>query len=423
MEHVASVHRIRLLGELEVFAADGTAVELPADRVMQRLLVALAMRAGQPRRIDDLIAVVWPGSDSFNRGAKSLESPVSRLRGKLGMPIPPRRGQAFYRLDLIRRDVDALDFIDAVQADELPVPELLRLVSLWRGDPRVVFGSLPDSEWSALQRAVGRLAEHLGRLSVEDARVLRPALGVFGEVFPEVAEAIRLSAPVPAQRQRRLLIVENEPLVAKMLASILYDYQTVIAMNLEEAMRVVTEQLADVDGALIDLHLTERLDSAGLEVLAYIRDRRPELPRLLITASPPPGSQEQMRRTYGIVDILVKGADGYSASGVRDAVGVMFNESEEAVRRRSVAEFESHAVQIQRQLRQQIVTARRGIRAGERTSYGDLERATDRMARFEEESDELRGRLVAASTDGLDEVIVGFVARWPLAQRRAESAG
>jgi hypothetical protein len=86
-------------------------------------------------------------------------------------------------------------------------------------------------------------------------------------------------------------------------------------------MQILAASLAGLDGALIDLHPTENQDPAGLELLSFIRDRRPDLPRMLITASPPPGSHLRMRRTYGIVNILIKGANGYTASGVRDVVG------------------------------------------------------------------------------------------------------
>jgi DNA-binding response OmpR family regulator len=411
---VASPYRIRLLGELEVFSADGELIALPADRVMQRILVALALRAGQPRSTGDLIAAVWSGSSSFNRQAKSLETPISRLRGKLAMPIPPRRGNNFYRLDISRQSIDVLDFIDSVRADYLDISEIVRLLGLWRGDPRVIFAGLTEGEWAPLIRAVDRFAEHLRQLSPADARRLGSALDSFGEVFPDLASTIRPGVAAPAERQRRLLIVENEANVARMFADILFDYHTIIALNLKEAMRVVTEQLAEFDGALIDLHLTDRLDSAGLEVLAYIRDRRPDLPRLMITASPPPGSQEKMRQTYGIMDTLIKGADGYSANGVRDAVGLMFDESAEARRRRTFVQFESYATKVQRELMQRTIAARRGIRSGEPASYRDLEHWTAQMATFETDCEKMRQTFSGASAMKFDNLVSNFISQWPL---------
>jgi DNA-binding response OmpR family regulator len=412
-------YRVRILGTLEVFSVDGVLITSPADRVMQRILVALALRAGQPRSTKELIATVWPGVNAFNRHPKSLETPISRLRAKLRMPIPPRRGLNFYRLDLPRHCVDALDFIDSVRAESLDIPEISRLLALWRGDPRVIFADVPDPEWAPLMRAVDTLAEHLNRLSATEARQLGSALDSFGEIFPEIVSTVLAKLSVPAQRQRKVLIVENDVNVAKMFADILFDYQTIIAVNLEDAMRVVTEQLADIDGALIDLHLTDRLDSAGLEILAYIRDRRPDLPRLLITASPPPGSQEKMRQTYGIMDTLIKGADGYSTSGVRDAVGLMFDETPDARRRRAFAEFESHVAKAQRRLMQQTISARRGIRSGDRGSYRDLEHWAAQLDIFEADCERIRLALLSAAVTELDGLLSEFLVRWPLVTKPA----
>src|SRR5262249_42906938 len=155
--------------------------------------------------------------------AKSLETPASRLRSKLLLPIPPRRGtQSFsYRLDLRRDQVDALDFIDAVQPDALTVDEVRRLLALWRGDPRVLSGSLPASEWQALNRAIERFCDHVNALGSQAARQIRAALDTFQEIVPEAASAVRSQAPVAAAPRRRLLIVENEQNVAERLGAIL----------------------------------------------------------------------------------------------------------------------------------------------------------------------------------------------------------
>jgi CheY-like chemotaxis protein len=335
------------------------------------------------------------------------------------MPIPPRRGLNFYRLDVARHSVDALDFIDSVRTESLDVTEICRLLMLWRGDPRVIFAGTPDEEWAPLMRAVDLFAEHLSRLPATEARRLGPAFDSFGQVFPQIAAAVMPKLSMPAQRQRKILIVENDVNVAKMFADILFDYQTILAVSLEEAMRVVTEQLPEIDGALIDLHLTDRLDSAGLEVLAYIRDRRPDLPRLLITASPPPGSQEKMRQTYGIMDTIIKGADGYSTNGVRDAVGQMFDESPDARRRRAYAEFESHVAKVQRQLMQQTISARRGIRSGDRSSYRDLEHWAAQLAAFESDCERMRLSLSDVPVTDLQGLLSEFLNQWPLTPNTA----
>jgi CheY-like chemotaxis protein len=421
MERVTHKHRVKLLGELQVFSGAGELVPVHTDRVMQSLLVVMALRAGQPRSPEELVAAIWPGASGFNRGPKNLEAPVSRLRNKLGMPIPLRRGRSFYRLDLARHEVDALDFIDSVRADHIATPDIGRLIALWRGDPRVIFGELDLHEWDVLMQAKDTFAKHLQRVPPSEVPQLRSALDSFAELFPEIATTVRPQPPVMARHKPRVLIVENEENVAQMLASILFDYQTIIAVTVKEAMQIIDEQLDDLDGALVDLHLTDHRDSAGLEILSCIRDRRPELPRLLITASPNEGSQEQLRRTFGIVDTLVKGSHGYGASGVRDAVKLMFDSSDDATRRRAAARFESHAIQVRRALVGSTVKANRGIRLGHQASYRDLERFAARLEEFERDCDEARLRLSEAPVPDLDHFLDSFVDRWPVTVPSAEA--
>lgn len=421
MDYLANGYRLRILGDLQVFSADGTPISVSPDPVMKRLLIALALRSGQPRRIDELVEIVWAGDQSFGRDSKSLETPVSRLRNKLGLPIPQRRGgHAFYKLALGRHHVDALDFIDAVQCDQLDPAELTRLMSLWRGDPRVLYAELPSREWEPLMHAVDRLTQHIVALSPLDLRRLDQDLYAFGQILTDKASAVATVRTQPAEPRYRLLIVENEVKIAKMLETILFEYRCIVATSLEEATTVVSESLMEIDAAVIDLHLTEHLDSAGLEILSALRDQRPDLPRLLITASPPPGSQEQMRKTYGLFDILIKGADGYSANGVRDTVGQMFSESEVATRSRMTALFESRVSQIQRKLMRQLVVASRGVRLGKSSAYEDQEHCSAQVEQFETDSDQVRKMLSTAPTDGLAQLITEFVTRWSSAERETD---
>lgn len=79
MEYAGGGYRIKILGELQVFSGDGVQLTVPKDRVMQRLLIALALRSGRPRRLDELVGVVWPGDQSFGRDSRSLETPVIEI--------------------------------------------------------------------------------------------------------------------------------------------------------------------------------------------------------------------------------------------------------------------------------------------------------------------------------------------------------
>lgn len=411
MESRHDGYRVRMLGELEVFTQEGEQLSVPTDRVMKRLLIAMALRAGQPRRTTDLVAVVWPGPKSFGRDAKNLETPASRLRSKLGLPIPPRRGEGFYKLDLLRREIDALDFIDRTENDDILPGELDGLLGLWRGNPQVLYSDLPDAEWDPLVRAVGQLINQLAKLPPRELNDLAN-FRAFAQLFPEETSALRPVDVYGARKGHRVLIVENEVEIARTMSAILYEHQCLIATTLEEAMGVLTNSLEDLDGAVIDLHLTDRLDSAGLEILSFIRDQRPSLPRLLITASPPPGSQEQMRRTYGLFDIVVKGADGYSANGVRDAVTHMLGADDEDVRRRATALFESHAAQLQRALTRHLVSARRAMRAGRDEAYAEIDRWSALLENFDDESEALRDQLTRLQPSALDTTVGEFVGRW-----------
>jgi DNA-binding response OmpR family regulator len=411
MESRHDRHRVRLLGELEVFTPSGEKLRIPTDRVMKRLLIALALRAGQPRRTSDLIAAVWPGPKSFGRDARSLETPASRLRSKLTLPIPLRRNNDFYKLDVARAEVDALDFIDRVSAENISHAELDDLLGMWHGNPQVLYADLPDVEWTQLVRAISQLLEHLSKLTVRELGKLAN-FRTFAHLFPEETNALRPVEARSPQSGHRILIVENEIEIARTMRAILFEYDCVIAISLEEAMGVLTRSSNELDGALIDLHLTDRLDSAGLEILSFIRDCRPDMPRLLITASPPAGSQEQMRKTYGLFDIMVKGADGYSASGVRDAVTHMLGSADEDVRRRANALFELHCVQIQRSLTRHLISARRAMRAGQTTAYAEIDRWSSLIERFDDESASIRERLPDIEPTSLDTTIGTFVEGW-----------
>jgi DNA-binding response OmpR family regulator len=413
MERADGAYRIKLLGELQVFSPDGMQLPLPRDRVMQRLLITLALRSGQPRRLDELVDAVWPGKQSFGRDSRSLETPASRLRSKLRLPIPSRRGQAFYKLEIDRQHVDALDFMDAVRSEDLDSAHLARLLSLWRGDPRTLYAELPVNEWEPLMQAVDRLVQRLTALPVLKLQGLQRELDAFMQILPSKTAGLNVVFVEPSVEPRhRLLIVENEVDVAHMLRTILYEYCCTVVTTLEEAMKVVSESLMNIDAAVIDLHLTDRLDSAGLEILGAIRDQRPDLPRLLITASPPSGSQEQLRKTYGLFDILIKGADGYSASGIRDAVGKMFSESETAARCRVTALFESQSSQIHRTLMRRMVVARRGVRSGEMAAYSDLEKRSSQLEQFDIDSNQVREILLTAPIVDCDRLVGDYVDRW-----------
>jgi hypothetical protein len=152
----------------------------------------------------DLVAVVWPGQEAFGRNAKNVETPASRLRSKLGLPIPPRRGEGFYKLDIPRAEVDALDFIDRARRDDVEHGELDKLLGMWQATRRVLHGDLPDVEWNQLNRAVGHLLGRLSKLSSHE----------LGELEHFRAFAQRLSLRRPATCLRNwLFAADGNPVI------------------------------------------------------------------------------------------------------------------------------------------------------------------------------------------------------------------
>jgi DNA-binding response OmpR family regulator len=413
MESRRDKYRVKLLGELEVFTTDGDRLPIPADRVMSRLLIAMALRAGQPRRTGDLVQAVWPGEKAFGRDARSLETPASRLRNKLGLPIPPRRGEGYYKLDMNPSDVDALDFIDRVRDDDIDRHQLDELLGMWRGNPQVLYADLDVAEWAQLNRAVEQLLSRLAELSRRELSELKNFRS-FNQLFPEHTNSLRPLNAITKRSGRRILIVENEVEIAKTMKAILFEHDCLISTSLEEAMHVLIASIDDLDGAVIDLHLTGRLDSAGLEILSFIRDQRPDLPRLLITASPPAGSQEQMRKMFGLFDILVKGADGYSATGVRDAVTNMLSQEDAHVRQRTLTQFESWSVKTQRALNRRYIAARRAMRGGDEDSYEAIDHWSSLMAQFDAECEAVQAGFKKLPTDRLKRTVDELVDRWAL---------
>ncbi|OIJ64444.1 BTAD domain-containing putative transcriptional regulator [Streptomyces mangrovisoli] len=131
--------QIRVLGPLEVRAADGGVADVPGAR-LRGLLVALALRPGQVIARASLVDWIWgehPPADAAN----ALQRLVSRLRKTL--PEAVVQGQTDgYRLMADGDDVDAVRFerlvADAGRAGRTDVTLRVQLLreagELWRGD-------------------------------------------------------------------------------------------------------------------------------------------------------------------------------------------------------------------------------------------------------------------------------------------------
>jgi predicted ATPase/DNA-binding SARP family transcriptional activator len=159
---------VRVLGPFEVDGDDGpVALAGPAQRTV---LAALALRAGRPVGVSELVDTLWP-DDPPPSARNSLQSHVARLRAALGVSGLITLEPAGYRLNLDRSRVDALLF------EDLAADRAGEAVALWRGTPLLEFQGEPfrgvAARLGTLYRAA--LARHAASLPpVEAAVTLQP---------------------------------------------------------------------------------------------------------------------------------------------------------------------------------------------------------------------------------------------------------
>ncbi|MER7557357.1 BTAD domain-containing putative transcriptional regulator [Nocardioides sp. NPDC126508] len=124
---------ICLLGPLRVTRA-GEPIEVPGRRP-RTLLALLAMEAGTPVSADVLADRIW-GEELPDNPRGSLHTYIGRLRRVLGKEVV-RRTAGGYILDLPRSSVDALAFIDLLDAAQGPeaYARLEEAIGLWRAEP------------------------------------------------------------------------------------------------------------------------------------------------------------------------------------------------------------------------------------------------------------------------------------------------
>jgi predicted ATPase/DNA-binding SARP family transcriptional activator len=175
---------VRVLGPFEVDGGDGPVVLAGASQ--RAVLALLALRAGAPVGVAELVDALWP-DDPPPSARNSLQSHVARLRARLGTPGLITFGPAGYRLAVDRARVDALRFEDLLQpaaARRVPgrPPGDAEALALWRGAPlpefpgepfRGIAARLVSLHRGALVRLTGSLAG-AGRPE-EAAAVIRPA--------------------------------------------------------------------------------------------------------------------------------------------------------------------------------------------------------------------------------------------------------
>ncbi|GGK81088.1 AfsR/SARP family transcriptional regulator [Mangrovihabitans endophyticus] len=128
---------VRLLGPFEV--RDPTGPVVVRSTRQRTVLAALAMHAGRPVAVADLVDAVWP-DDPPASARNSLQSHIARLRGVLRSSGAIVLDPAGYRLTA---DVDAGQFERLVRRGEHAAA-----LELWRGPPLREFPDSPFREWA-----------------------------------------------------------------------------------------------------------------------------------------------------------------------------------------------------------------------------------------------------------------------------------
>ncbi len=150
------------------------------------------------------------------------------------------------------------------------------------------FTTKPEGEGTGLGLAVVHsiIRDHEGTINVQS----QPGAGTTVEVFLRALEGQPLSAsprtPEAIERGRgeRLLIIDDEPAIARVLAEQLerLGYNVTTSTDPEEALEVLTEDPTDFDLAITDLQMP-RMD--GVQLAARLAAVSPDLPVVLITGN------------------------------------------------------------------------------------------------------------------------------------------
>jgi len=151
--------------------------------------------------------------------------------------------------------------------------------------------------------------------------------------------------------RKRLLVVEDQNLSLVVSALDAYDCLPVTGRAAwYELVNSRREDLLRLDGALIDLHLTDGYrDEQGLDIAEWLADHT-TTPAALMTMAPPAGDlvegTQVQRARYRLTQIIYKGRDGLDVTGIRSAARALTSDEDRHVRARlhtSVAWARFHA--------------------------------------------------------------------------------
>lgn len=304
-----------------------------------------------------------------------------------------RRGSKAYRLNAESCQVDAWDFIAGVGSGE-PLDELTRR---WRGAPdehlrRVLPGTRLGTALDELMIRIGGLDE---AEAAEHADLDR-----FVALFPDERRLDRVRHQGD-RRRRHLLVVEDNPQQRQTICNRLeprYRCTPLASMDEWNDFRRDLSRFDGVDGALVDLHLTERLDDKqGMEIVEFLRDFT-EVPVALVTAKAIERSdylREETREEFRLVDIVDKQQeDWWHPLGI--AAGLLVG---------------TEYPQRQRRLRTWLKTAwREKQRGAARAEPGSV--AAAELAQARKEYGTAIAAVEASPIEEAHRMVLDFCARW-----------
>lgn len=289
----------------------GGAAPLRLTRALAKTVILLAARGG-PVGLGEFTKELAVGKDSVHQN-------ISKLR-KLDIPIAQtgRGDTGEYHLEPAGCRIDAQEFARGADGEDIGA-----MLSLWRGPlpefPQFLPKGLDAPWWATVKAARSRIIQRISELSEAERRRLAE-LPRFAGLFPGDQEVnrIRLHAP---DAKPRLLVVEDDPDMMRQICRRLdSNYKITPLRGIDEWFDYRDHQagqLALIQGALIDLSLTSKLnDKEGLEIVTHLRDKTGVAVALVTANSLESTEFDKLERMalYRLVDIVNKQSDDwYSA--------------------------------------------------------------------------------------------------------------
>jgi len=201
----------------------------------------------------------------FPRSENAIHQHIRAVRTKYDDLIETgERGTHGYRLNRDKCRVDAWEFITTVDSADIG-----ELIAMWRPEVPALVGP----RWARVRAARVRLIDRIAQLTPQDQAAL-VGLERFTSIFPGDPEIdpIRVGG---SDGRPRLLVVDDDPDVNLEICERLKPYYECVPITeiteWRHKFRDNRANLADIQGALVDLHLTRSLaDSRGLEIVLFL---------------------------------------------------------------------------------------------------------------------------------------------------------